>query len=255
MPRYAELKPHELRSLIDSGAPAIVPWGALEWHGPHLPLGLDGLVAEAFAERLAEQVDGVLLPTQWNPMTTLPHAASLQISTETFRALVRETLLGLAQTGFQRVALVTGHYAQGHMVELYRAARELSPEILVFAATPLEPLGDDGLLDHAGFSEAAQLLAIRPDLVELEALPSELAVDQHAVLGPHPAGASAERGEALFARGLGAWTEWLASATPEALDAHYERAEAQYASYVQTYFRESWEQAIRDWWEARTARV
>ena len=47
------------------------------------PLGLDGIVAEAFAARLAELIDGILLPGCWLPITTLPHPLSLQISTET----------------------------------------------------------------------------------------------------------------------------------------------------------------------------
>ncbi|MFX7902597.1 creatininase family protein, partial [Acinetobacter baumannii] len=61
---------------------AILPIGALEWHGNHLPLGTDTVLAERFAQELAYQAGAELLPTLNTPMTTLPHGLSQQISTE-----------------------------------------------------------------------------------------------------------------------------------------------------------------------------
>jgi len=79
--RYAELFPADLVP----GSLAIYPWGALEWHSYHLPLGQDGIVAEDFSERLAERTGSVLLPTKWLPFTTLPHRCSLMFSTNLVR--------------------------------------------------------------------------------------------------------------------------------------------------------------------------
>ena len=84
------------------------PLGALEWHGDHLPLGLDGLVAEAFCERLAEATGGILLPGTWQPMTTLPHAYSISIPAETVCAVWRGLLAELARVGARTICLVTG---------------------------------------------------------------------------------------------------------------------------------------------------
>jgi creatinine amidohydrolase len=169
--RYAELRPEELESAMARNPLAVLPWGALEWHGPHLPLGLDGLVAERFCERLAEAADAVLLPTTWWPMTTLPHRFSLQISTATARALWREMIDELARAGFTTICIVTGHYAQGHEMELYAVANEAMDrhtQLRVICASPLEPMMAPAQLDHAGLHETAQLLAIRPELVHLE---------------------------------------------------------------------------------------
>ena len=44
--RYAELTPEQLEKRWSEKPLAIIAWGALEWHGSHLPLGLDGIVAE-----------------------------------------------------------------------------------------------------------------------------------------------------------------------------------------------------------------
>jgi creatinine amidohydrolase len=238
--RYIESTPETLSKGL-----AIQPWGALEWHGSHLPLGLDGLVAEYFANELGDRLKATVFPVQWWAMTTLPHPDSLQLSTGTFRLVVDETLAAFFAAGYERIALITGHYAQGHMVELYQAAlRAPGP---VWVGTPLEPLGEPGLLDHAAKVEASQLLAIRPELVgDLNLEPGK----STAILGESPRDASAELGRELLSRAEGAWEEWLAS-EPSGLEEHYRGAVGQYEEYRARFFRESWEQAIRDWWAQR----
>jgi len=47
----------------DSQAIALIPCGALEQHGPHLPLGTDALLSTALAQSVAEQVKGLVAPT------------------------------------------------------------------------------------------------------------------------------------------------------------------------------------------------
>ncbi len=255
MPRYAELLPNQLNSLWAANAPAIVPWGALEWHGSHLPLGLDGIVADFFAERLAEQVGGVLLPQMWVPMTTLPHPHSIQFRTETFRGVLDDLLGGLFQSGARRVCLITGHYAQGHQVEMSEAALRAMEDysgLLVLCATPLELLDDDRFLDHAGHYETSQLLAIRPELVHLELRPLEYGSPHNsAVLGEAPELGTAEEGEALLEAGLNSWCAWLEEASAESLNNHYKSVFDRYATYVRSYYRGSWEDAIEEWWSKK----
>lgn len=248
--RYAELSPDDLTELLSQGAPVIVPWGALEWHGAHLPLGLDGIVAEAFAARLAERVGGVLLPAIWLPITTLPHRLSLQVETSTFRAILQDLLSGLHDAGATRIAIVTGHYAQGHLSECYESAlgaMEDMPGLRVWAATPLEPLLDDRLLDHAGRVEAAQLLSLRPDLVWLDRLPATISAKKDAVLGDDPRSATAEEGATLLDQAETAWATWL-DADSESLRAHYKSRFDALEPYVEKFFKGSWEDAIQAWW-------
>lgn len=247
--RYSELHPSELAELTESGATAVLPWGALEWHGDHLPLGLDGIVAEWFASRLADSIGGVLLPGIWLPVTTLPHRFSLQVDTETLRRIGGDTIEGLARAGFASLAIVTGHYAQGHLWELYELARHAP--IPTYVGTPLEPLGDDDLLDHAAAIETSQLLAVQPELVRLGSLPAVLRSTSSAVLGKDPRHGSAELGAQLLESGLAAWQNWLA-ASPLELDAHYSERMQTLAPYRDAFYRTSWEQAILDWWKSKT---
>lgn len=250
---YVEANPDQLRGAIERGAPAIIPLGALEWHGPHLPLGLDGLLAEFCGTQLAEKLDGVLLPTQWRAMTTLPHEFSLQISTETFRRVLEETTAGLIGAGFKNICYISGHYAQGHMAELYLHARAVteSEKAKVFAGSPLELLGNPPLLDHAGKSETSQLMAIRPDLVHVDRVPKQVKAKEHGILGDHPSKATPEEGHDLLTRGVSAWVEWVRMSDSTSLVFHYDKAIRSYQAYVDTYFKDSWEQAIIDWWEAK----
>lgn len=259
--RYVEMHPAELEAAIDDGAPAVLPWGALEWHGPHLPLGLDGLVAETFAERLAERVDGVLLPTAWWAVTTLPHRFSLQMSSDVFKKMIAAMLHELQRVGVARVALVSGHYAQPHEVLLIEAAEAaLAQDFLVLTAPPLALLGDPPYLDHAGRWETSQLLAFRPDLVRLERLDhvdvddAPDAPEQTAVLGedPRPT-ATPATGEAIVTRALDEWTAALESLTVEWLGDFYVRRRTEYEDWLAEYFDGDWEAALQTWWERHLA--
>ena len=252
VPIYAELRPDELDALWTEGRFAVIPWGALEWHGSHLPLGLDGIVAEWFAARLAVSEGAVLLPGIWLPMTTLPHQHSLQIRTETFRMLLDDLFAGLYQSGARKVCLVTGHYAHGHLIEMTEAAIRAMEDhegLLVFVGTPLELLDDEKLLDHAAHYETSQLLAIRPDLVRLAELPDDAKSTDTAVLGDSPALGSADEGIILLNRGLAAWRDWIQSGTFESVTQHYRLLFDRYEPYVDAYYKGSWEDAIKEWWK------
>ena len=251
---YVEAFPEELDAAWERNAVAILPLGALEWHGAHLPLGMDGITAAWFSEKLCERIDGVLLPTLYAPITTLPHRHSLQIPTEAFRMILDQTIEGLYASGARTIALVTGHYAQAHEIELYEAALRMmddQEDLRVFAASPLEVLGDDRLLDHAGKIETSQFQAIRPDLVRLEQVPDWPKPKVDAILGDHPRLATPAEGRELLATALEAWVDWIGSTTMEQLLRHYRKRFDAYEEYADKFYEGSWEDAILRWWETK----
>lgn len=255
--RYAELLPEELERIWEAQPIALCPWGALEWHGPHLPLGLDGLVAERFAERLADRAGGVLLPTVWLPITALPHKFSLSLHSEVVIGIWRDLVGELYRAGARVICLITGHYAQGHEIELYNVALEAMAahsDLCVLAATPLELLHKDEYLDHAGRWETAQLLNVRPELVHLDKFPGMQGAKHVAVLGEDPRHAKSEEAEALTASALDVWTEWIErwrrERNQEPLVHFYRQRMADYESYVRHFYAGSWEDAIRKWWSS-----
>ena len=255
--RYAELRPDQLEAIVASVPVAYVPWGALEWHGPHLPVGLDGFTAEAVAERAARRTGGVLLPTTWWPITALPHRFSLSVSSEVIQALWDGIFAELARAGFRLVVLLSGHYAQGHELVLMDAAEHAiaAHDLLVLAVPPLA-LVDEEMLDHAAHWETAQLMALRPRLVNLDALhDSPLHPATSAVLGDDPRRATPSQGEAALAlateRIVVSVGALLAHGRPDVLRELYARRRATYQGYVERYFRGSWEEAIQTWWSER----
>jgi creatinine amidohydrolase len=260
--RYTELRPAELSERLASYPIAIAPWGALEWHGPHLPYGLDGLLAEAFGEHLARRTGAVLLPATYLPITSLPHPHSISIRADVVREACRDLAHELGRAGFHIVCLLSGHYAQAHEIVLADVAEAVTrgDGPMVLAGTPLSLLGDPELLDHAGRQETSQLLWARPELVDLEALPEGPLPppDKVAVLGKDPRGATPEEGRDLFERGLKAWQDWiqrlLRDGDPKPLFRLYADRRAVYQDYVKRYFRGSWEAAIQAWWNERTKR-
>ena len=57
------LRPDQFRKLRNQTPLAYLPLGILEWHGPHNPVGLDGVKAHAICRRVAERSGGVVFPT------------------------------------------------------------------------------------------------------------------------------------------------------------------------------------------------
>jgi len=201
-----------------------------------------------------EATNGVLLPTIWLPITTLPHPMSLQIRTEALRAIVDDTVAGLYAAGARTVCVVTGHYAQGHLIELYEGAMRAMDDhedLRVLVSTPLQPLGEDALLDHAGRYEASQLMAIRPDLVHADRVVDPISPKASGVLGADPRVATAQEGEALLTRGVQAWIKWIAESTPENLNDDYGKRFDALQAYVDAYYEGSWDEAILKWWAAK----
>jgi creatinine amidohydrolase len=182
-------------------------------------------------------------------MTTLPEDRSISVRSEVFRGIIFDLLNALKQGGFRTVCIVTGHHAHGHLVELYEAATAfIGAELYVIAASPLEVIEDDSLLDHAGRWETAQMLALRPELVDLDRLDGQLTPKKSGVIGEDPRCAKAEEANALLARALDVWANWVQQPDIRAIERFYVRRIKAQADYLEEYAALSWEQAAKAWW-------
>ncbi len=196
---------------VDTSAVLLVPLGATEQHGPHLPLDTDAVIANAIAARAAAETGATLAPG-------LAYGASgehadfpgtLSIGAEALRHVLVE-LVRSASLTWLRIIFVNGH--GGNHPTLTSAVEQMVDEGHDVAPWwPSVPGGDA----HAGRTETSLMLAIAPDTVRVElaepgntAALTELlpqmqaggvsAVSANGVLGD-PRGASAEEGEALLA--------------------------------------------------------
>lgn len=169
----------EARGLDRGRVVAILPVGATEAHGPHLPLDTDVIIAEAMAEAGAERlaVRGyvpLLLPTL--AYTAAPFAAgfpgTISLRPETTTALVVDVGRSLAARGFRTLAVANAHLDPAHIAALHDAGAELDDALtFVFPDVTRRPWGGR-LTDefrsgacHAGRYEGSIVLARRPEHV------------------------------------------------------------------------------------------
>lgn len=197
------LLPHQLKTALDAGWPLLAPSGCIEYHGPHLPLGVDTLIVEELCQRVAARVDAVVAPPFWYGPTGYavsgPEQGTVDVSTERFGRHVKDVLASFWDIGFKWI-VVCQHHQQLDGPEAL-AIRQAAAEV-TFERTHAErghawwgkaplPLGDNvferihvwpsvlpaaaeqGIVmaDHAGFYETSLVMAVRPELVDLQQLP------------------------------------------------------------------------------------
>lgn len=212
MTALADLTSPEVAGFRRTGRVLVVPLGATEQHGPHLPVSTDTDIAVALAERLARQSPEVVVTMPVAFGASGEHQdfpGTLSIGQEAVELLLVE-LCRSADTSFSRTLIISAHGGNAEpVVRAVRRLREESRDVRAFAP---RWKGDA----HAGRTETSVMLALAPERVRLEnAEPgnttaiAELmprlrrdglrAVTANGVLGD-PAGASAEEGEELLRR-------------------------------------------------------
>lgn len=240
--RFAELRHPQVAERIGAGSTFVLPLGAVEQHGPHLPLVTDLVIASAAAQRVmverGEELDLWLLePLAYTKSNEHSHfAGSITLDPATLLSVLDAVGRAVAATGARRLVFLNGH--GGNTTLLNVACRELrlAHGLLTFVIHPAIPPdhgggsadNESGMGVHGGLFETALLLHLRPDLVDMSVatrnVPEWLAMNRHVRFGgtvsfgwlaedfgPHghigdPTGATAALGVELFdeaARRLG----------------------------------------------------
>jgi creatinine amidohydrolase len=168
--RYGELRPADLDAIRAAAPVAYLPWGGLAWHGPHLPLGVDAIVADGIAERCARRTGGAILPVTCWPLANA-HPGSLGLRAATLRALLADALGAVARAGWRVAVVVSGQSNPADDLLLIAAARDAMARhgLLTLAMPPLG-LVDAEMLDQAALWESSLILALRPELADLDLL-------------------------------------------------------------------------------------
>jgi creatinine amidohydrolase/Fe(II)-dependent formamide hydrolase-like protein len=181
------LSARALRRLIDGGASiVVVPFGSIEHHGGHLAIGADSVLADAVGRAVAERLGAVLAPTfrvgcaQQHRQDT----GTIMLRSGTLTEVAIEVAESLARQGFNLIVLVSTH--GGNRAALDAAVDRLNAGL--GGAVVCAPEGDVGPQPgaHSGEWLTSVMLALRPDLVELNSASTELATEVGA--------ADAERG-------------------------------------------------------------
>jgi creatinine amidohydrolase len=164
----------------------IVPFGSIEHHGGHLPLGTDALLADIVGREVAARVAAVLAPTVRVGCAEqhIHLAGTLTLRPETLSDVAVEIGESLARHGFRTIAFVSTH--GGNTAPLRAAVGRLNKTL--DGACACAPGGDVGSHpgSHSGEWLTSVMLALRPELVDLEAARGDVAAELRA--------ANAERG-------------------------------------------------------------
>ena len=165
----------------------VLPFGIIEKHGPHLPLGNDLInvryavlhgVAKEFAVVFPEYYFGQIFEARHEP-GTMAYSAKLQLE------LLQETTDEMARNGCKKILIVNGHGGNNHLLPFFAQAQMAAPhDYVVYVFTRgTYPAGRPQLKDkvdaHAGESETAHTMIARPDLVHMDRAPQESGADRN----------------------------------------------------------------------------
>lgn len=202
--QFDRMRPDQIADAVARGTPVVLPIGVMEYHGAHLPAGVDLLIVTETLQRLGDRIV-VLPPFAYGAASHAvegPGSGTLHVEPAAFLSLAEALFAGLLATGFRNIHGVIHHqtenFAQGMPTDLtfrlaarnalfrhLEAARDpgwwgrgdMADYYARHAAGedpfnwirihPLFPKGADFPFDHAGVGETALMLALAPDTVDL----------------------------------------------------------------------------------------
>jgi creatinine amidohydrolase len=221
----AEMTRDEITARLSDHPVALLPMGATEQHGHHLPLGTDSLLAEDYAVRIANRVDGVVLPTvpfgySW-VWKDLP--GTVTVGHRTLENFLTDIAESVERSGYRMLVLVDGHESNvttmKYVVRDY-AAKSHFPVLRLFyprLSEVREHACESGTwfgMIHACEFETSLMLDSRPDLVDMAKAVREYPefsenyaygaeqlgnISESGVFGD-PTLATADKGRAMFER-------------------------------------------------------
>lgn len=176
--QFELLLPWQLREIIEKRPVAYVPLGTYEWHGEHLPVGLDALTAHGICLRAALRDGGVVLPPYYYG-TGGGHSGYpwtiIKSKPDDIESQLIFTLERLQTFGLKLVVFFSGHFADTQLEMIDRVAsswnaRETSLKVFATAVNRIENL--QFAPDHAGIFETTLLAAMWPNLIHIDRLKS-----------------------------------------------------------------------------------
>lgn len=185
--RWEELTgPDFIKAIHQAQGTCLLPFGILEKHGAHLPLGTDLLNVRHVSLAAAQQEYAVVFPEYYfgqifeakQQPGTIAYSLPLQLQ------LLQETTDEMARNGCKKVLIVNGHGGNEHLLPLFAQAQMDKPhDYVVYVLWPMpkeaagRPQQKDKVDMHGGESETSRTLISRPDLVHMDRVQEESGKD------------------------------------------------------------------------------
>ena len=172
----SELTSREVADHIARNPVAVIPFGSIEQHGPHLPNGTDTIASEVVSEALAAELDALYVP--FGPYGVTPihagHPGTISLRRATFEALLTDICNELIAMGVNRLVFVNWH--EGNIASMDGVATEIqnaNDDVYVITSHACYVAqrvyaARGGELTHGGGIEAMAVMARDPGLVHVE---------------------------------------------------------------------------------------
>jgi creatinine amidohydrolase len=239
---WGTLRRDEIAAAARAGVVALLPVGAIEQHGPHLPLDTDINAALTICRLAAESNPdaALVLPPVWWGLSPywMGFPGTLTLRAETLLSVIADIAGSVAQHGFRRMLIVNGHGGNDGLLQAAAAQasraefRVASVSYWNLAPEALQGTSDRGI-GHAGEAETSIALHLQPESLDLTPIEADPGVNlpiarradiaaRHGVYEPpwperdsppgvmgHPSAASAETGQRIIQAAAGRLAELI----------------------------------------------
>jgi creatinine amidohydrolase len=187
-PKWEELTaPDFVAAIHQSQGVCVLPFGIVEKHGPHLPLGTDLLDVRFAALNAVKQEYAVVFPEYYfgQIFEARHQPGTLAYSLATQLTLLQETVSEMARNGCKKVVIVNGHGGNEYLLPLFAQAQLATPRdyvVYVFGLpnenVPGRPALKSPMDMHAGEVETSNMMIARPNLVHQDRASQQSGADQ-----------------------------------------------------------------------------
>ena len=179
--------PDFVKAIQQAQGVCVLPFGILEKHGPHLPLGTDLINVRYAVEHATQQEYAVIFPAYYfgqiaearQQPGTVSYSMHMQLD------LLQETTDEMARNGCKKVLIVNGHGGNEHLLPYFAQSQLQLPHdyvVYIYRGAPGNLPGRPPLHSkvdmHAGESETAHTMVSRPDLVHMDRANQESGADE-----------------------------------------------------------------------------
>lgn len=175
------------RACIETGGTCIVPMGVIEKHGLHLPIGTDMMIGRGVAEKAAKIEPAVVFPYYFfGQIAEARHVpGTISIDHELMYRLLENVLDEIARNGFRKLILLNSHGGNSQFINYFvQSTLHRKKDYVVYAVNLMadspdmaakkeEILETRDFGDHAGNYETAMVMALRPELVNMDHIETE----------------------------------------------------------------------------------
>jgi creatinine amidohydrolase len=182
-----EMNAVQVRNSVNKKTVAILVFGACENHGDHMPFGSDFIFPIELAKRVARKSHNVMVLPAMPFGVSLHHSAfqmTISLEPSTLIKVIEDLFRSLVKNGISRILVINGHDGNIPAIELAaRTIKDRYPEVIIACLEAWWMLVGEitkGLfevwngLGHGGEAETSAMLAVRPDLVDMNNAPKEI---------------------------------------------------------------------------------